>query len=146
MNPSAARAVDRLMRQMNKPPRARKSRFSIAPVILALGLVLGFQLLSRLVPHVWESMLPGGLDQARQFRGWAGLVWASAVHCHRDSTGAIAILATIGGVGFLLSTFVRPLRPIVWLMAIATIGVDAGIVYVTLRTAIEATAQQAGIF
>lgn len=145
MNPSTAQALDRLLRQMSRPPRARKSRFSTAPLILALGLALGYQLTSRLVPMVWGSMLPGGLDQARFFRGWPGLVWASSVRCHRDFPGVAAVLAVIGGVGLLLSTVVRPLRPIVWLMAVATIAIDAGIVYVTLRTAIEATAQSAGM-
>lgn len=146
MNPSTAKAVDRLMRQMSKPPRVRKGRFSMAPVILSLGLFLGYQLLTRLVPHVWGSMLPGGLEQARHFRGWAGLVWMSAVHCHRDFTQTVMILVAIGGVGWFLTMFARPFRPIVWLMAIAVIGINAGIVYVTLRAAIEATAQNAGIF
>lgn len=133
------------MRQMRRTPRVRKSKFSTAPIVLGLGLVLGYQLTARLVPMVWDSMLPGGLDQARFFRGWAGLVWAMAVYCHRDFPGTVAVLAAIGGVGFFVSTFMRPLRPIVWLMAVAAIGIDAGIVYVTLRTAIEATAQNAGM-
>lgn len=145
MNPSTARAIDRLMRQASRPRRERKSRFSIAPVILAIGLTLGYQLTSRLVPMVWGSMLPGGLTQAQTFRGWPGLIWTLALQCHRNFATALFWLVAIGATGFVLAIFARPLRPIVWLMALATILIDAGIVYVTLRTAIEATAMQAGI-
>jgi hypothetical protein len=145
MNPSTTKALDRILKQMSKPPRAPRSRFSIAPVILGIGLVVGYQLTSRLVPMVWGSMLPGGLDQARHFRGWPGLVWVLAVHCHRDFAGTVAILAAIGGLGLVMATLARPLRPIVWLMAAGVIAADAGIVYVTLRTSIEATAQNVGI-
>ena len=128
-----------------KPARPRRSRFSIAPVILASGLVVGHQLLTRLVPMVWGSMLPGGLMQARTFRGWAGLVWNVAVWMHGDFAGTAVVLGSIAGVGFLVAMFARPLRPLVWLAAVAVIGLDAGIVYVALRAAIEATAMNAGI-
>jgi len=113
--------------------------------VLALGLALGYQLVSRLVPMVWGSMLPGGLPQARMFRGWPGLVWAAAVQSHDNFAGSMLVLCIIGGAGFFISTFARPLRPIVWLMVVAVIAIDAGIVYVTLRTAIEATAMHAAI-
>lgn len=145
MNPSTARALDRVLRQMSRPPRARKTRFSTAPIVLALGLVVGYQLTARLVPKYWAAMLPGGLDQARFFRGWPGLLWASSVRCHLDFPGSAGLLAAIGASGFFLSTFVRPLRPVVWLMVAGTIAIDAGIVYVMIRTALEATARNAGI-
>ncbi len=145
MNPSTDRAFERVLKAMSRPSRPRRSRFSTAPFVLALGLLLGYQLTSRLVPMVWGSMLPGGLDQARTFRGWPGLVWALAVACHRDVFGVVATLAGIAVAGFWLSMFVRPLRPLVWLMVVGTIAIDAGIVYVTLRAAIEATAQNAGL-
>lgn len=131
---------------MSRPPRARKSRFSMAPIMLGLGLALAYALVSRLVPMVWSSMLPGGLNQASTFRGWAGLVFAVALEAHRNFVGTVGFLCAIGAAGFLIATFARPLRPIVWLMAVAVIMIDAGIVYVTLRAAVEATAMQAGIF
>ena len=145
MNPSTARALDRLLRQMERPARSRKSRFSTAPIVLALGLVLGYQLLSRLVPMVWSTMLPGGLEQARTFRGWPGLVWRLAVACHADFAGVLVVLGGIAAAGVFLSTWVRPLRFLVWLAAVASILIDAGIVFVTMRTALDATARAAGL-
>ena len=139
MDRSTAHALDRVLRPMSRPPRVRKSRFSTAPIILALALALGYLLASRLVPMYWGSMLPNGLAQANTFRGWPGLVWSIAVHCHRDFAGTVGILGGIGLVGFLISTFARPLRPLVWLMAAAAVAADAGIVYVTIRTAAELT-------
>ncbi len=117
----------------------------MAPIILGFGLLVGYPLTARLVPMVWGSMLPGGLEQASHFYAWPGLLWAMAVYTHDHFLGTVAILSGIGGVGFLMSTFMRPMRPLVWLMALTTIGIDAGIVYVTLRVAIEATAQHAGM-
>jgi hypothetical protein len=38
MNPSTARALDRVLKQMSRPPRVRRSRFSLAAVALSLGL------------------------------------------------------------------------------------------------------------
>lgn len=145
MNPSTAAALDRILRQMSRPPKVRKSRFTTAPIVLGLGLALGYLLASRLVPMVWGSMLPGGLDQARSFRGWPRLVRELAVRCHRDFLGTVGVLTGIGVAGLFLSAFVRPLRPVVWLMAVAAILADAGIVYVTLRVAVEATARNSGM-
>src|SRR4051794_28611003 len=112
MRPSTSRALDRVLRQMSRPPRVRPSRFSTAPIILGLALGLGYLLLSRLVPMYWSAMLPYGLPQANTFRGWPGLVWALAVHCHRDFAGTMTILGAIALAGFALSTFARVLRPI----------------------------------
>lgn len=118
---------------------------SPAPIVLAIGLVMGFQLTSRLVPMVWESMLPGGLNQARFFHGWAGLLWNMALRTHYDFPFTLTVLIGIGLIGFVLSAAAKPLRPLVWLMAAAVIGINAGIIYVTLRTAIEAIAAKAGM-
>ena len=43
-----------------------------------------------------------------------------------------------------LGQVLRPLRPLIWLAAALLILLDAGIVYVTLRTAVEATAGAVG--
>lgn len=145
MNPSTSRALDRVLRQMSRPPRVRRSRFSTAPILLGLALGLGYLLLARLVPMYWASMLPHGLPQATTFRGWPGLVWSLAVHCHRDFAGTATILGGTALVGLVLSTFARPLRPVVWLMAAAAVAADAGIVYVTIRTAAELTLRNAGM-
>ncbi len=145
MKSSTEKALDRAMKAMTRPARPKRSRFSTSPIVLAIGLVIGHQLTYRLVPTYWAAMLPGGLEQAGFFRGWAGLLWSMAVACHRDFAGVVAILAGIWFTGFFLSTFLRPLRPLVWLMVLAVIAIDGGIVYVMARTAIEATAQSAGI-
>jgi hypothetical protein len=90
-------------------------------------------------------MLPGGLEQARFFRGWPGLLWAMTLRSHRDFAGTIAILAAIGTSGFVIAAIARPLRPLVWLMAAATIAIDAGIVYVMYRAAVEIAMPAAGL-
>lgn len=145
MNPSTSRALDRLLQQMARPPRQRRKRVSTAPLVVALGLVLGYQLLVRLVPQVWGEMLPGGMDQARSFRGWPGLVGNLAWSCHQNFAAALVIGGLFVAGTILVSGWLRPLRFLVWLAAIGVILADAGIVYVTMRTALEATAAASGI-
>jgi hypothetical protein len=143
VNPSTARALDRLLKKMDRPPRRR--RFSTAPLVMGLGLVLGYQLLVRLVPRVWSTTLPGGLGQARFLRGWPGLVYRLALFCYRDFSAVLLVGGLLVAAAVVVSGWLRPLRFLVWLAAVAVILADAGIVYVTLRTALEATAAASGI-
>ncbi len=145
MNPSTERALDRLLQKMARPPRTRRSRFSTAPVVIALGLVLGYQLLVRLVPRVWGELLPGGMRQARFLRGWPGLVGNLAWSCHLHFSAVLVIGGLFVAGAILVSGWLRPLRFLVWLAAIGVILADAGIVYVTLRAALETTADASGI-
>ncbi len=143
MDDKTSRAVDRMLKSVSRPrKRGGNSWISMPPIMLCLGLFVGYQLTAHLVPAVWSQNLPGGLRQAYFLRGWPGLVWTMAVHCHDNFPVVLSILVGTGLFGFLLSALARPLRPIVWLMAIATIAINAGIIYVTMRTAIEAMAGQ----
>jgi hypothetical protein len=144
LNPSTERALNRLLKKMERPTRRPRGRLSIAPLILGFGLAVMYLLLTRLVPAVWSQFLPGGLDQAQQFRGWPGLVWSAAKARYYNSTSTAIWMggAVLGSM--LLSVLLRPLGILVWLAAIVVIGLNAGIVYVTMRIAIEAMAQGAG--
>jgi hypothetical protein len=144
MNPSTARALDRLLRKMARPPRPRR-RFSTAPIVLALALALMHPLLTRLVPAVWGSMLPGGLEQARHLQGGPGLVWRMALALQNGGVRGVALLAGIAAAGLVLAFTARPLRWLVWPAAAGTILIDAAIVFITLRAALEATARSAGL-
>lgn len=137
------RALDKLEQDMDRRQR-RRGGFSTSPFMLALGLVLGYQLLVRLVPKVWSSFLPGGLEQAQQFRGWPGLVASLAIACDRNFTTVCVVGGAIVIGAFLWVRWVRPLRFLVWLAAIGVILLDAGIIYVTLSTSMAATFQDAG--
>lgn len=145
MNESTKKALDRALKSMSRPPRRRGSRFSMAPIVFGLGLLLGFQLVHRLVPMVWASMLPGGWQQANHLRGWPGLVWTLAVASHESFPACCAWLAGLWLGATVVAASARALRPLVWLLAVGAIFADAGIVYITLRTSIQATAQAAGI-
>lgn len=145
MNESTKRALDRALKSMARPPRRKPSRFSMAPIVLGLALLLGFQLVHRLVPMVWSTMLPGGWQQANHLRGWPGLVWGLAVASHESFLTSCLWLGGLWVGAMVFSASARPLRPLLWLLAVGAIGADAGIVYVTLTTSIRATAQAAGI-
>jgi hypothetical protein len=138
------RALDRLERSAARSER-RRSRFSTGPILLALALVVGYQILVRLVPAVWAEFLPGGLEQARMLRGWPGLVASLALLCRRNFSGLVIVLGGVVGSAWLLGRWSRILRFLVWLAALAVILLDAGLIYVTLRTSLEVTVQSSGL-
>lgn len=145
MNPSDARAIDRLVRQLERRSKRRAGGFSLAPVYLALGLLLGDRLLIWLVPMVWNATLPGGFDQALKLQGLGGLLAQVAWALRARSRFIELVLGGIAIAGFLVSHFVRPLRILVWLAAVAMVLVDAGIVFVTLKTALAVTTSDIGL-
>ena len=107
--------------------------------MLAIGLILGDLMLTRLVPAVWESVLPHGLEQARTFRGWPGLVWHSAVYCHAYPQRVWVVIGAAVVASLIVSFGVRPLRFLVWLSAVGVIVINAGILYITLQTSMSST-------
>lgn len=146
MRPDAERTLRRFLEQDERPPRRRRAgRISSAPIVLGLGLLLGYQLLVRLVPWVWSATLPGGLAQARGFRGGPGLVYHLAVACYQNVATATGLIIGAVLVAFLLGALARPLRWLVWLAAVAVILIDASILAVTLQAALWATARASGM-
>jgi hypothetical protein len=145
MSKSEMKALERALDRLAKPPKRRAGWFSIAPIYLGLGLVLGYILLVRLVPMIWSALLPGGIEQAQHLTGLPAVVWRLSVLFRVRSEGVVLILGGLVGAGFLVSTLLRPLRFLVWLAAVALVLVDAGILIVTIKTALEATMQGAGI-
>src|SRR5579883_1614443 len=118
MNPKTLKALDRAIERMDRLAKRRRGGFSTAPIMLGLGLTLGYQLLVRFVPMVWASLLPEGLSQVSHLRGWPGLVWRLASLCHANFTIMAAMMAVIVAAGFLVSSRLRPLRFLVWLAAV----------------------------
>jgi hypothetical protein len=138
---SLSRIVDRMERQAARPRR----RFSTAPIVLGLGLVLADALLTKLVPMLWETLLPHGLEQAETLRGWPGLVWRGSVFCQtRQPVVALGIAAAVV-VGLFCGSAGRPMRFLVWCSAAGAIALDAAILIVTIQTSLRATASAAGL-
>jgi hypothetical protein len=138
---SLARIVDRMERQASRPRR----RFSTAPIVLGLGLVLADALLAKLVPMLWETLLPHGLEQAEALRGWPGLVWRGSVLCQTRQTPVLIGIAAAVVVGLLCGSAGRPLRFLVWVSAAGVIALNAAILIVTMQTSLRATASAAGL-
>ena len=137
MNESTRAALDRIVRSMNRRKPKRPRGFSAAPLVVAAGIVLGYQLLVRLVPQVWANILPGGFEQGAFLGGWPGIVWKAAWYCRLHfatvAVGGFVIVAAMFLVGR------RPItRPIAWLAAVVVILLNAGILYVTMKTGMDA--------
>lgn len=139
------RALDRIIARMDRQTRRRSRPSLIAPVALAIGLVLADVLLTKIVPMAWETLLPHGLEQASHFRGWPGLVWRLAVYGNTHQGTVQAGILVVSVVGLFIGWCVRPLKLVVWLAAVGVIAMNAGILIVMLRTSMNATADAAGI-
>ncbi|MEO6810313.1 MAG: hypothetical protein ABI353_14450 [Isosphaeraceae bacterium] len=146
MNPGTARKLDRVLRQLARRSRLKPRRFSTAPLIVALGFVTGYQSLARLVPRVWAATFPGGLEQAETLFGWPSLVWRLSTACRFHFLEVVIVMGMVTTLAFVTSTWLRPLRFLVWFAAIALILIDAGILVVTIRTALAVTADASGLF
>jgi hypothetical protein len=107
----------------------------MAPLVVGLALVVTHTLLTRLVPAVWASLLPGGLASAYRLRGWPGLVWRLALECPRSPVGPTVLAVAVVVVGTVACRAVPSLRWPFRLAALLAVALAAGILYVTIATA-----------
>ncbi len=137
MKDKAQQALDRMEQALDRSGRKRRRGFSTAPFVFAAGLVLGYQLLVRLVPQLWANILPGGFEQGALLNGWPHLVWRLAWFCHLRFpvifVGCLASVAT--AIAFGRTPWGRP---VVWLMAVGTIVLNAAILVIALKTGMDA--------
>lgn len=139
MNDPTRDALDRIEQALDRaarPPK-RSRGASTAPIVLALGLVLAYQLLVRLVPSLWAQILPGGFEQGALLSGWSRVVWNWAWFCHLRFP--VVLTGSVVAVGIALLMGRGPsTRPIAWLMAVGAIGLDAAILVIALKTGMDA--------
>jgi hypothetical protein len=137
MNDSTRSALDRIDRALDRPVRKRKPGFSTSPIVLAGGLILGYHLLVRLVPSLWANILPGGFEQGAMLVGWPWIVWRLAWFCHLNFSAVAAGTVIVVAIALVLgrNTLTKPLA---WLMAVASILLDAGILFIAIKAGMDA--------
>ena len=137
MNDPTRHALDRIEHALDRSGRKRRRGFSTSPIVLASGLILAYQLLVRLVPSLWAQILPGGFEQGVMLSGPSRIVWQMAWFCHlRFPIVLVGVVAAVG-VGLLLGRHPAT-RPMAWLLAVATILLDAAILVIALKTGMDA--------
>lgn len=137
MNPETLRKLDRVLNRLDRDARRPRSRSPLAAIYLTLALILGYQLLVRFVPMVWSALLPEGLAQAENLRGWPGLIARLGWFCRDHFPQVVVTLGGISLAGFVLSRGPWPARLLVWLAALGFVLLDAGIVFVTVMTCVN---------
>jgi hypothetical protein len=138
MNESTRKALDRVDAALDRANRpARRRGFSTSPFVLGGGLILGYQLLVRLVPTLWNQILPNGYDQAAFLPGGAQFVWRLGYFCHLNFpvvlTGAVLLVVA----GFVLGRLPAT-RLVAWGLAVASIVMDAAILVIALKAGMDA--------
>jgi hypothetical protein len=145
MNDQARKTLERIEQEFGSPRRRPRRGFSMSLVVFALGLILADVLLTMLVPRIWVSVLPHGLDTAAHFVGWPRLVWQAAVFCHyRQRVVQVGIVVAVL-LGLMVSASGRPGRILVWLSAVGVIVLNALVMIITIKAALNVTAAAAGI-
>lgn len=130
-----ARALEQL--HASHPRKRARGGFSTAPIVLAGAIVLGYQLLVRLVPSLWAELLPGGFETGRFLPGAPRLVWWTAWQCYGRFPvvlgGAIGVTLVAGWMSRRPAT-----RWVAWLGALGAIAVDAAILFVAIKAGMDA--------
>lgn len=138
MNPATRKTLERMLDRMERQGTRSRRRFTASPIVLILGLLLANALLTRLVPMIWATTLPGGLDQVFTFRGWPLLLWRFVLLARMRQTLLFGSIAVVGLVALVGSYRSRGIRLLVWLGALAVIALNAGILALALRTSMTA--------
>jgi len=137
MNNSTRKAFGRMEQALGRSGRRAPRGLSTAPFVFAGGLILGYQLLVRLVPVLWANLLPGGFEQGAVFVGWPRRVWWLAWFCHLRFPFVLVSCCVLVGIVLVLGS--RPMtRPIAWLLAVAAIVLNAAILFIALKTGMDA--------
>ncbi len=145
MNQDTRRSLDRVLDRLEKQSRGSRRRFSTAPIMLGLGLILGNMNLTALVPMLWDEFLPGGLDHAETFRGWPALVWKASILCQSVQGMVWLVIGSVVATGLVGCWLSRSLHYLVWLSAVIVIAANAGILAITLQTSLMATRAATGL-
>ena len=138
MNPATWKSFDRMLHTMERRNQRPKRKFTTSPVVLGRGLALSYVMLRQVVPALWEVILPDGLSQVPQFRGWPGLVRDASLYSQAHGPFILATILAVSVFAFVVSSTSRVLRGVVWLLAVGAIALNAGILFVTIRTAMLA--------
>jgi hypothetical protein len=144
MNPSTLKSFERMLDRMERQGKRSNRRFTASPFVLILGLILANALLTRLVPMIWDSTLPGGLDQVWSFRGWPALLWRLVLLARMHQVFLVGGIAVVGLVALAGSYRSRGFRLFVWLGSLAVIAMNAGIIALALRTSMMAAESALG--
>lgn len=137
MSDPTRHALDRIEQTLNRSGKRRKLGFSTGPIVLASGLILAYQLLVRLIPSLWSEILPGGFGQGAMLSGWSRVIWQVAWFCHLRFPIVLVGTVVLSLVGVLLSRHPTT-RPLVGIMAVSTIVLDAAILVIALKTGMDA--------
>ncbi len=128
--------LDALLREPRRRPR-KGFRFSFAPVVLGLAMAMAVLLLAQLLPRVWETVLPGGLDQASRLQGLPGLLFRAGYWAFRNQMRLLQAIA-IGSLTLALTCRMIPgLRWLIWIVAALFVAINFGILAVTLQVATQ---------
>jgi hypothetical protein len=140
---SLDRALDRVERSLDR--QRRQPRFTTAPFVFGVALILGYQLLVRLVPTIWSGLVQQGVGQAGKFGPWAKQVIALSRFCQQNFIVAAGFIAMATFAAIVISRGGMLMRFLVSLIAVATILLDVGIIYVVVGAGIESAMNGAGM-
>ena len=104
-----------------KPPR-----FTLASLYLAVGLAVCFLVLTKMIPAI-SGIVDEKVQRQQSSGGWhAVTLQLSAWACAHESV-LIMAFAVIGIGGFILPFLIRPMRYLIWAIALAVLVLDVAL-------------------
>jgi hypothetical protein len=112
---------------VTQPKQPRRRRFTLASLYLALGIGVGYLVLTRMVPAM-HAIAEGGLGaQRREASGWEAFAGRLSLWVVSHPAASKLLAVGIALAGFLLPIWVRSTRYLVWLLALAVFLLDVGL-------------------
>lgn len=139
MSDETLKALDRALTKLEKGQRrGGGGRFPRSSLTLAIALLLGHQLLVKLVPRVWPSVVNDATWG--RLAPWQQATWRLAQLLYGHDS---AVFLAVGGV-FLAAVVVgyksKTVRFLIWLAAIAVILLNMAVLFTTYRLSLAAAA------
>jgi hypothetical protein len=138
MKPKDLASLNRLLSQLDRRSRRSQRRFTTAPIVLALGLILADCLLLGLVLPVWPSVMSSASTDG--LGGIHRLVWHLAEYCQDDQKKVQVGILVVSVLTLVMSYRMKSIRLLAWLAAVGVVAVDAVILLTTFLACIQSAA------
>jgi hypothetical protein len=138
MNHKDLASLNRVLSQLDRRSKRSQRRFTTAPLVLALGLVLADCLLLGLVLPVWPSVMSSATTDG--LGGIHRVVWHLAEYCQDYQKKVQVGILVVSVLTLVLSYRMKSIRLLAWLAAVGVVASDAVILLTTFLACIQAAA------
>jgi hypothetical protein len=111
-----------------EPKKPKPARFTLGSLYLAAGLVVGFLVLTKMIPAMNTIVDDKAVPRQSDSGGWHAIVIELSRWTSSHQQLCIAAIAIVAIAGIVLPFLIRPMRYVVWAAALAIFLLDVALV------------------